>query len=67
VRHTGLDLFDGFNIVWSDFLTSKQKEVLALAVRKGYYEGGSEVTLKHLADEMGISRSTLGEHLKGAE
>ena len=52
---------------WSDFLTPKQKEVLALAVRRGYYEEGSEVTLKDLADELGIARSTLGEHLKRVE
>tara|TARA_B100001079_G_C16395347_1_gene508793 strand:- start:1322 stop:1969 length:648 start_codon:yes stop_codon:yes gene_type:complete len=52
---------------WFDFLTPKQREVLALAVQRGYYEDGSEVTLKHLADEIGIARSTLGEHLKRVE
>ncbi|SUZ94471.1 uncharacterized protein METZ01_LOCUS47325 [marine metagenome] len=52
---------------WFDFLTPKQREVLALAVQRGYYEDGSKVTLKHLADEMGIARSTLGEHLKRVE
>ena len=52
---------------WFDFLTPKQREVLALAVQRGYYEDGSEVTLKHLADEIGIARSTLGEHLKRGE
>ena len=50
-----------------DFLTEKQREVLELAVRRGYYEDGSEVTLKQLADELGIARSTIGEHLKRAE
>jgi len=57
----------GNNSGWFDFLTPKQREVLALAVRRGYYEDGSKVTLKHLADEMGIARSTLGEHLKRVE
>ncbi|MDP6661772.1 MAG: helix-turn-helix domain-containing protein [Candidatus Thalassarchaeaceae archaeon] len=52
---------------WSEFLTPKQREVLKLAVRKGYYEDGSKVTLKQLADEMEIARSTLGEHLKRVE
>ncbi len=52
---------------WSDFLTPKQREVLILAVRKGYYEHDSKVTLKQLADEMDIARSTLGEHLKRVE
>lgn len=50
-----------------DFLTEKQREVLDLAVLRGYYEDGSVVTLKHLADELGIARSTMGEHLKRAE
>ncbi|HJM24461.1 MAG TPA: helix-turn-helix domain-containing protein, partial [Candidatus Thalassarchaeaceae archaeon] len=50
-----------------DFLTEKQREVLELAVRRGYYEEGSEVTLKLLAAELGIARSTIGEHLKRAE
>jgi DNA-binding CsgD family transcriptional regulator len=50
-----------------DVLTEKQREVLELAVMRGYYEEGSEVTLKQLADELGIARSTIGEHLKRAE
>ena len=50
-----------------DYLTEKQREVLELAVSRGYYEDGSEVTLKQLADELGIARSTIGEHLKRAE
>ena len=50
-----------------DFLTEKQREVLELAVRRGYYEDGSEVTLKQLAEQLGIARSTIGEHLKRAE
>jgi len=50
-----------------DFLTEKQREVLELAVLSGYYEDGSEVTLKQLANQLGIARSTVGEHLKRAE
>jgi len=50
-----------------DFLTEKQREVLELAVRSGYYDSGSEVTLKQLADNLGVARSTIGEHLKRAE
>ena len=42
-----------------DFLTEKQREVLELAVFRGYYEDGGEVTLKQLADELGIARSCL--------
>ena len=50
-----------------EFLTEKQKDALILAVNRGYYDVDSEVTLKRLADELGIARSTFGEHLKRAE
>ncbi len=50
-----------------DFLTAKQREVLELAVTRGYYEEDSGVTLKQLAEEIGIARSTIGEHLKRGE
>ncbi|MAH99104.1 MAG: hypothetical protein CMA12_07175 [Euryarchaeota archaeon] len=50
-----------------DFLTEKQKEALVLAVNRGYYDIDSDVTLKQLSDELGIARSTFGEHLKRAE
>ena len=50
-----------------DFLTQKQREVLELAVNRGYYDDNSEVTLKQLGEELGIARSTIGEHLKRAE
>ena len=50
-----------------DFLTKKQMEVLELAVNRGYYDEGTDITLKELADEMDIARSTIGEHLKRAE
>ena len=31
------------------------------------YDEGTDITLKELADEMHIARSTIGEHLKRAE
>ena len=47
--------------------TTLTQIVLELAVNRGYYEDGAEITLKQLADELGIARSTTGEHLKRAE
>ena len=44
-----------------DFLTEKQREVLELAVRSGYYDSGSEVTLKQLADNLGGARRPIGD------
>ena len=37
------------------------------AVNRGYYKTDSEVTLRQLADELGMAESTLGEHLQRAE
>ena len=52
---------------WDKILTTRQQEVLSFAVERGYYEEGESVTIKELADEMGISRSTFGGHLQDAE
>jgi len=52
---------------WSQVLTNRQQEVLSFASERGYYEDGMKVTIKELAEEMGISRSTFGGHLHEAE
>ena len=52
---------------WDKILTSRQQEVLSFAVERGYYEEGASVTIKELAEKMGISRSTFGGHLQDAE
>ena len=52
---------------WDKVLTTRQQEVLSFAVERGYYQEGESVTIKQLADEMGISRSTFGGHLQDAE
>ena len=52
---------------WDKVLTTRQQEVLSFAVERGYYEEGESVTIKELADDMGISRSTFGGHLQDAE
>ena len=52
---------------WSKTLTKRQREVLSHAVRRGYYGQDSDVTLRELAEELGMARSTLGEHLQRAE
>jgi len=52
---------------WSEALTKRQKEVVAHAVRRGYYDLESNVSLREMAGELGMARSTLGEHLQRAE
>lgn len=53
--------------VWEEILTERQIEVLKHATRKGFYSMDRDVTLKQLADEMKMARSTYGEHIRRAE
>lgn len=58
---------EGNRNVWEEILTERQIEVLKHATRKGFYSMDRNVTLKQLADEMKMARSTYGEHIRRAE
>lgn len=51
----------------SSLLTDRQQELLELAIDAGYYEMPRRVTLRDLADQVGISAGTVGEHLRKIE
>ena len=53
--------------VWESILTERQIEVLKHATSKGFYSMDRSITLKQLADEMNMARSTYGEHIRRAE
>ena len=48
-------------------LSDKQKEVIQLAVKKGYFDFPRKINLDGLAKEMKISKQTLQQHLRTAE
>jgi len=48
-------------------LTERQREVLSVALELGYYEDPREATHGEVADELGVSPSTAGEHLRKIE
>lgn len=52
--------------LWSE-LTSRQQEVLRTAVAMGYYDSPRRATYRDIADRMGISGGTVGEHLQKIE
>ena len=53
--------------IWETILTERQVQVLSHAIRKGFYSMDRNVTLKQLADEIEMARSTYGEHIRRAE
>lgn len=48
-------------------ITDRQREVLREALSRGYYDWPRELTSEQLAEQLGISRATLHEHLRKAE
>lgn len=54
---------------WSDLprLTIRQSEVMAAAVRMGYYEVPRRTDVKRIARQLSLGRSTVEEHLRSAE
>jgi predicted DNA binding protein len=48
-------------------IPTRQRELLNTAMEQGYYEMPREITLKELADEVGIAKTTASQHLRKAE
>lgn len=55
---------------WQNLLQSvpdRQREILNTAMEMGYYELPREATLQELADEVGVAKTTVSQHLRKAE
>lgn len=48
-------------------LTERQRKTLAVAYQKGYYDVPRRIQSERLADFLGLSKSTVSEHLRKAE
>lgn len=48
-------------------LTARQREILDAAVQVGYYEVPRRATHEEIADRVGLSTTTVGEHLRKIE
>ncbi|MFC6764826.1 helix-turn-helix domain-containing protein [Natrinema soli] len=48
-------------------LTSRQREILTIAVEEGYYQIPRRVTIEEIADALSLDSSTVGEHLQKIE
>jgi predicted DNA binding protein len=51
----------------SQDITPKQLDILRAAYEEGYFDQPARITADRLAEKVGISRSTLSEHLRKAE
>ena len=51
----------------TDRLTPRQREAFELACERNYYAWPREISTRELADELGVSKTTLLEHLRKAE
>ncbi len=49
------------------FLTSRQKEIMAVAMAEGYFEFPRKISLTGLSERVGVKPSTLSEILRSAE
>lgn len=45
-------------------LTNRQKEIVWTAISMGYYDVSRRTTQRDLTAELGLSRATIGEHLR---
>jgi len=52
---------------FSRMLTSRQEEVLEVAVELGYYSEPREASLEDIGEAVGIAPATVGEHLRKVE
>lgn len=48
-------------------LTERQLEVLDAAIELGYYQNPREATYDDIAEAIGVSRTTIGQHLRTVE
>jgi len=65
VLNIGQDVSDGGDHFSA--LTDRQREVLDVAVDLGYYDEPRQATQSDVAAELGVSETTVGEHLRKIE
>ena len=62
-----LGKLEEFSAMTESPLTDRQRDVASEALARGYYDWPRGINNGDLADELGISRATLHEHLRKAE
>jgi hypothetical protein len=65
VDYDVLSISEGYNVV--DSLTARQREILSVAIERGYYDNPRECSLTDLANELGVNKSVISGVLHRAE
>ncbi|WP_132059215.1 helix-turn-helix domain-containing protein [Halorussus amylolyticus] len=65
VEYEVLSITDGYDVV--DTLTSRQREILATAVERGYYDSPRGCSLTDIADHLDVNKSVVSGVLHRAE
>lgn len=67
IQHIVSDTREGGDVLQRSILSARQREVFELARERGYYNWPREINATDLAEELGVSKATVLEHLRKAE
>ncbi|WP_162989845.1 helix-turn-helix domain-containing protein [Natronorubrum halophilum] len=65
VNYDVLSITEGYDVV--DSLTARQREILTVAIERGYYDNPRRCSLTDLADELNVNKSVISGVLHRAE
>jgi hypothetical protein len=65
VNYDVLSITEGYDVV--DSLTARQREILTVAIERGYYDNPRKCSLTDLADELNVNKSVISGVLHRAE
>lgn len=65
VEYEVLSITDGYDVL--DSLTARQREILTVAIKRGYYDTPRGCSLTDLAAELGVNKSVISGVLHRAE
>jgi predicted DNA binding protein len=65
VNYEILSITEGYNVL--DSLTARQREILSVAIKRGYYDNPRGCSLTELAEELGVNKSVISGVLHRAE
>lgn len=65
VQYEVLSITEGYNVL--DSLTARQREILTVAIKRGYYDNPRACSITDIAEELGVNKSVISGVLHRAE